>query len=82
MTLLERLFGDRGPRPLHSVQSNMQAGVFVSIHEVSSGENALRGCVGFPLPRGELYSSLEELAALLLHRIPDLDPFRRKSLVK
>lgn len=79
---VERLFGDRGPRPIHSVRSNMQAGVFVSIHDISSGENALRGCIGFPLPRGEIYSSLEEAAVAAATQDPRFRPISEEELGK
>jgi uncharacterized protein (TIGR00296 family) len=77
---VERIFGDRGHRPLHSVRPNMQAGVFVSIHYTSSGENALRGCVGFPLPRGELYPSLEEAAVAAATQDPRFRPISEEEL--
>jgi AMMECR1 domain-containing protein len=35
---VERLFSDKGPRSQQSVQSKMQAGVFVSIHNFSADE--------------------------------------------
>ena len=58
--IVESLFSDRRPKLQPLIQINVKAGVFVSIHYCSSGENILRGCVGFPLPRGEFYSSLKE----------------------
>jgi uncharacterized protein len=79
---VERLFGDSGPRSRHSVQSKMQAGVFVSIHDFSSGENTLRGCVGFPLPRGEFYSSLEEAAVAAATQDPRFRPISEEELDK
>lgn len=72
---VERLFTDRRPTLQPFIQSKVQAGVFVSIHDCSNGDNILRGCVGFPLPKGEFYSSLEEVAVVPLHRIRDLTLF-------
>lgn len=77
---VERLFGDRGSRSRHSVQSKMQAGVFVSIHSFSAGGNNLRGCVGFPLPRGEFYSSLEEAAVAAATQDPRFRPISKEEL--
>jgi uncharacterized protein len=79
---VERLFSDRGPRSRHSVQSKMQAGVFVSIHDLSSGEITLRGCVGFPLPKGEFYSSLEEAAVAAATQDPRFRPISEEELDK
>lgn len=79
---VERLFSDRGLKSRHSVQSKMQAGVFVSIHDFSSGENTLRGCVGFPLPKGEFYSSLEEAAVAAATQDPRFRPISEEELDK
>jgi uncharacterized protein (TIGR00296 family) len=77
---VERLFEDRGSRSRHSVQSKMQAGVFVSIHNFSAGGNTLRGCVGFPLPKGEFYSSLEEAAVAAATQDPRFRPISEEEL--
>lgn len=77
---VERLFSDRGPRSLPSIQSKMQAGVFVSIHNCSVGGNILRGCVGFPLPRDEFYSSLEEAAVAAATQDPRFRPISEEEL--
>jgi uncharacterized protein (TIGR00296 family) len=79
---VERLFSDRGSRSRHSVRSKMQAGVFVSIHNFSAGGNILRGCVGFPLPRGEFYSSLEEAAIAAATQDPRFRPISEDELDK
>ncbi|MGA7369443.1 MAG: TIGR00296 family protein [Nitrososphaeraceae archaeon] len=77
---VERLFSDKGPKLRHSVQSNVQAGVFVSIHSFSAGGNTLRGCVGFPLPRGEFYSSLEAAAVAAATQDPRFRPISEEEL--
>jgi uncharacterized protein len=77
---VERLFSDRGTRSRNSVRSKLQAGVFVSIHNFSAGGNNLRGCVGFPLPRGEFYSSLEEAAVAAATQDPRFRPISEEDL--
>jgi uncharacterized protein (TIGR00296 family) len=77
---VERLFDDRSPSSRYSVQSMMQAGVFVSIHDFSAGEKILRGCVGFPLPKGEFYSSLEEAAVSAATKDPRFKPISKEEL--
>lgn len=78
---VERLFSDRGPPSLqYSVQSRIQAGIFVSIH--SAGDTTLRGCVGFPLPKGEFYSSLEEAAVSAATKDPRFKPISKEELDK
>lgn len=79
---VERLFNDISPGPRYSVQSMVQAGVFVSIHDFSAGEKILRGCVGFPLPKGEFYSSLEEAAVLAATKDPRFKPISKGELDK
>lgn len=78
--IVESLFSDRRPSLQPLIQINVKAGVFVSIHDCSTGENILRGCVGFPLPRGEFYSSWH--SAQLPRKIRDLIPFQKKSLTR
>jgi uncharacterized protein len=80
---VERLFSDKGPRSRNSVQSKMQAGVFVSIHNfLADGKSTLRGCIGFPLPRGEFYSSLEEAAVAAATQDPRFMPITEEELDK
>lgn len=79
---VEGLFSDRGSRSRLSVRSKMQAGVFVSIHNFAAGGNILRGCVGFPLPRGEFYSSLEEAAIAAATQDPRFRPISEDELDK
>lgn len=80
---VERLFSDRGPpSSQYSVQSRIQAGVFVSIHDFSAGDTTLRGCVGFPLPKGEFYSSLEEAAVSAATKDPRFKPISKEELDK
>jgi len=79
---VERLFSDKGPRSQLSIQSKMQAGVFVSIHNFSADGNTLRGCIGFPLPRGEFYSSLEEVAVAAATQDPRFMPISEEELDK
>jgi uncharacterized protein len=79
---VERLFSNKGPRSRHSVQSNVQAGVFVSIHDFSADRSTLRGCVGFPLPRGEFYSSLKEAAVAAATQDPRFMPISKEELDK
>jgi uncharacterized protein (TIGR00296 family) len=79
---VERLFSDKGPRSRQSIQSKMQAGVFVSIHNFLADGNTLRGCIGFPLPRGEFYSSLEEAAVAAATQDPRFMPISEEELDK
>jgi uncharacterized protein len=79
---VERLFNDLDPGPQYSVQSMVQAGVFVSIHDFSAGRKILRGCVGFPLPKGEFYSSLEEAAVSAATKDPRFKPISEGELDK
>lgn len=79
---VERLFADGDISSRHSVQSKLHAGVFVSIHDFSSEDNTLRGCVGFPLPRGEFYSSLEEAAVAAATLDPRFRPIMEEELDK
>jgi uncharacterized protein (TIGR00296 family) len=80
--IVERLFDDRRPSLEPLIQSNVKAGVFVSIHDCSTGENILRGCVGFPLPRGEFCSSLEEAAIAAAIQDPRFSPISKEELGK
>lgn len=77
---VERLFTDRRPTLQPFIQSKVQAGVFVSIHDCSNGDNILRGCVGFPLPKGEFYSSLEEAAVAAATQDPRFNPILEEEL--
>jgi uncharacterized protein len=80
--IVERLFDDRRPSLESLIQTNVNAGVFVSIHDCSTGENILRGCVGFPLPRGEFCSSLEEAAIAAATQDPRFSPISKEELGK
>jgi uncharacterized protein len=80
--IVERLFDDRRPSLEPLIQTNVKAGVFVSIHDCSTGENILRGCVGFPLPRGEFCSSLEEAAIAAATQDPRFSPISKEELGK
>jgi len=80
--IVERLFDDRRPSLDPLIQTNVKAGVFVSIHDCSTGENILRGCVGFPLPRGEFCSSLEEAAIAAATQDPRFSPISKEELGK
>jgi|SRR5687767_967521 uncharacterized protein (TIGR00296 family) len=80
--IVERLFDDRRPSLEPLIQTNVEAGVFVSIHDCSTGENILRGCVGFPLPRGEFCSSLEEAAIAAATQDPRFSPISKEELGK
>ncbi|MPZ05058.1 MAG: TIGR00296 family protein [Nitrososphaeraceae archaeon] len=80
--IVERLFNGRRPSLQPLIQTNVKAGVFVSIHAHSTGENILRGCVGFPLPRGEFYSSLEEAAIAAATQDPRFSPISKEELGK
>lgn len=77
---VEGLFGRGGNEFQHSVYHRIKAGVFVSIHDCSTGENNLRGCVGFPLPRGEFYSSLREAAVAAATQDPRFRPISGEEL--
>lgn len=79
---VERLFNGLDPDPQYSVQSMVQAGVFVSIHDFSAGRKILRGCVGFPLPKGEFYPSLEEAAVSAATKDPRFKPISKGELDK
>ncbi|MGH9993956.1 MAG: TIGR00296 family protein [Nitrososphaeraceae archaeon] len=80
--IVERLFDDRRPSLEPLIETNVKAGVFVSIHDCSTGENILRGCVGFPLPRGEFCSSLEEAAIAAATQDPRFSPISKEELGK
>jgi len=80
--IVERLFDDRRPSLEPLIQTNVKAGVFVSIHDCSTGENILRGCVGFPLPRGEFSSSLEEAAIAAATQDSRFSPISKEELGK
>lgn len=80
--IVERLFDDRRPSLEPLIQTNVKAGVFVSIHDCSTGENILRGCVGFPLPRGEFCSALEEAAIAAATQDPRFSPISKEELGK
>jgi uncharacterized protein (TIGR00296 family) len=80
--IVESLFSDGSPSLQPLIQINVKAGVFVSIHDCSTGENILRGCVGFPLPRGEFYSSLKEAAIAAATQDPRFNPISKEELDK
>lgn len=77
---VEGLFGYRGHQFQCSVRHRIKAGVFVSIHDCSTAEYILRGCVGFPLPRGEFYSSLREAAVAAASQDPRFRPLSWEEL--
>ena len=79
---VESLFGLKDPESQANLLSGIQTGVFVSIHDCSGDENILRGCIGFPLPRGDFYSSLKEAAVAAATEDPRFRPISEEDLDK
>jgi uncharacterized protein (TIGR00296 family) len=65
-----------------SRRAGVEAGVFVTIHGCSTNGNSLRGCIGFPFPRGDFYSSLAEAAIAAATQDPRFRPISKNELDK
>jgi uncharacterized protein len=80
--IVEGLFQVRLPFSETFQRSALDAGVFVTILDCSTSENSLRGCIGFPIPKGEFYTSLAEAAIAAATKDPRFKPISENELDK
>lgn len=76
---VERLFHEVEPI-VQLRKDEVEAGVFVSLHRCSARGYSLRGCIGFPFPKDEFYSSLAEAAVAAAVGDPRFEPISEKEL--